>query len=128
MSTAYYKQGDGFLATKGKSPRGFRGVLVVVYTGKTPDDIKEEAQSVQSLKKLEQVDSVPEEWAEALENYGFKRPSPRVEEVATLPLEVALLEDREEEEEEPVEPLSLICAAVFIFTCWALSLVIIDIL
>jgi hypothetical protein len=67
----YFKENDQYIATQDKSPKGFKNVLVIVYTGPTPDKVTEQLRGVADFEKLEKVSEVPDEWAQAFAQYGF---------------------------------------------------------
>ena len=88
----YFKTDETYIATKGQSPKGFQGVLCIIYTGPSAGEVSESVLACNQMKKLEEVESVPTEWAEAFEPFGFD-----------CPVEVVEVAEEEPISEEPRE-------------------------
>jgi hypothetical protein len=65
----FFKDGERYLATQGESPKGFKDLLFVALGGSI-DKIEEMLVSRNNLAKMTRVDTVPEDWARAFQNYG----------------------------------------------------------
>lgn len=64
MSIKFYKDGDGYLMATGECPKGFEGVVYVVWTGE-PGKLKEGVRTAGQLKQLEEVHGVDRDWLDA---------------------------------------------------------------
>jgi hypothetical protein len=62
------RDGDSFILDTGKSPKGFQGVVNIVWTG---NPLREEAMSVDRLARLPGVDDVDDEWYDLLVEKGL---------------------------------------------------------
>lgn len=100
MTFQYYKNGDGYLCTANISPRPYVGVVVLVWTGKTPTEVVETAMTPKQLSELEEVDTVPEDWWLA-----FSRIYPKLPRLPALqPKPTILVENPPAKVAEPQEP------------------------
>ncbi len=64
MKRTFYKDGDKYIMATDECPKGFKGVLFVVWEGEI-DSLKEGVRTPDQLKKLERVDEVDREWLNA---------------------------------------------------------------
>jgi len=86
MTIDYYQHDDIYLATTGKHPSGFKGVLQIVFTGPSVDQVTEQVISVLVLDGLDQVADVPADWEAAFETLGcISTPQKRVRKRSEYP-------------------------------------------
>jgi len=76
----FYREGDGYLMVTGESPKGFKGILFVVWEGDI-DDLKEGVRTLDQLKDLEEVDDIDWEWYQAFAQRAGFDPEPKHVEV-----------------------------------------------
>jgi hypothetical protein len=60
----YYREGDGYILMTGECPKGFKGVMFVVWEGDL-GNLKEGVRMADQLKTLEEVDEIPGDWVAA---------------------------------------------------------------
>jgi hypothetical protein len=64
MKRTFYKEGDRYIMATGECPPAFKGIMFVVWEGKL-GALKEGVKTLDQLKKLEEVDEIPEKWLDA---------------------------------------------------------------